>query len=329
MKMQAIVAGLVLGLAGAAASAQNNATQWDFENGTLAATFGPGSMAFWDRPDTGVPGSAEADTAFGATSSFGIGMINGVDANVMRVPAYFGTQGVVCHNASPHNGGGLYLNQYTLIFDIYVDNFTFTSGSGWFPFHNTNATNDNDADAYIQFGFGIGISGDYAGDFTPDTWHRVGLIFDLADPTGPRFTKFIDGGWVGVQILDPGLDDRWSMYCTDDPDTDVEDIFYLFTEPEGLYTSQAYISSVFFVDRAMTEDEVAALGGPDADGIMNPVPPSCPCDWNTDQVVNSQDFFDFLTNFFDSNADFNHDGVTNSQDFFDFLGCFFAPPEGC
>jgi hypothetical protein len=59
------------------------------------------------------------------------------------------------------------------------------------------------------------------------------------------------------------------------------------------------------------------------------IPPACPCDWNSDEVVNSNDFFSFLDDFFTSNADFNSDGVTNSQDFFDFLGCFFAPPGGC
>lgn len=49
----------------------------------------------------------------------------------------------------------------------------------------------------------------------------------------------------------------------------------------------------------------------------------CPCDWNHNGVVNSQDFFDFLGAFFASNADINQDGDTNSQDFFDFLSCFF------
>ena len=57
--------------------------------------------------------------------------------------------------------------------------------------------------------------------------------------------------------------------------------------------------------------------------------PACPCNWNGDDAVNSQDFFDFLDGFFASDADFNGDDVTNSQDFFDFLECFFAPPMGC
>jgi hypothetical protein len=54
----------------------------------------------------------------------------------------------------------------------------------------------------------------------------------------------------------------------------------------------------------------------------------CPPDFNNDGVVNSQDFFDFLSVLFAGTlgADFNHDGVVNSQDFFDFLTAFFA---GC
>lgn len=53
---------------------------------------------------------------------------------------------------------------------------------------------------------------------------------------------------------------------------------------------------------------------------------ACPCDWNADHVLNSADFFAFVTDFFAGTADFNCSGTTNSQDFFDFLACFFM---GC
>ncbi len=57
-------------------------------------------------------------------------------------------------------------------------------------------------------------------------------------------------------------------------------------------------------------------------------PAPAPPDFNGDNVLNSQDFFDFLNAFFaqEPGADFNADGTLNSQDFFDFLNAFFA---GC
>ncbi|MGE3107876.1 MAG: GC-type dockerin domain-anchored protein [Phycisphaerales bacterium] len=52
----------------------------------------------------------------------------------------------------------------------------------------------------------------------------------------------------------------------------------------------------------------------------------CPADWNADLLLNSQDFFAFLADFFTSAADFNGSGSTTSQDFFDYLAAFF---NGC
>jgi hypothetical protein len=70
--------------------------------------------------------------------------------------------------------------------------------------------------------------------------------------------------------------------------------------------------------------ELGATAALTANGMVTTTP--CLADWNRDETVNSQDFFDFLTAFFAGNADFNCTGDTNSQDFFDFLTAFFA---GC
>lgn len=50
----------------------------------------------------------------------------------------------------------------------------------------------------------------------------------------------------------------------------------------------------------------------------------CACDWNAADGLNSQDYYDFLHDFFAGSADFNGSGETNADDFFTFLQCYVA-----
>jgi hypothetical protein len=62
---------------------------------------------------------------------------------------------------------------------------------------------------------------------------------------------------------------------------------------------------------------------PGHDGVIDDC--ECLANWNGG-VLNAQDIFDFLNDWFAASADFNHSGATEIQDIFDFLNSWFA---GC
>jgi large repetitive protein len=92
----------------------------------------------------------------------------------------------------------------------------------------------------------------------------------------------------------------------------------------GSFYHEGDITEFMIYDRALTDAERQSVETYLTTRIH--VAPRCPCDWNGCDGMNSQDFFDFLVDFFAADADFNHSGATDSQDFFDFLVCFFG---GC
>jgi hypothetical protein len=82
--------------------------QWDFSNG-LRATIGS-DLLFNDEV-------SESDTLFGTTTSFEIADIGGEPAEVMYVPFGSRVGYKLLHGIAP-NGGGRYVNRYTLLMDV-------------------------------------------------------------------------------------------------------------------------------------------------------------------------------------------------------------------
>jgi hypothetical protein len=216
--------------------------QWDFP-GNLSATVGR-DLEYFDT-------TVAANTVFGTTTSFGIPDINGQPTSVMRFsPSPGAWGGYLAHHGAQPNGGGAYVNQYTVVYDVYY-NF----GGSWRSLWQTATNNSNDGDFFISDTDGIGISSVYNGSVTAAVWHRIAIAFDLGGPgPAPILTKFIDGVKVGQQTT--GIDVRDGRFS-------LGPSALLFADESG-DQAETFVSSVQISDGRRPDEFLAALGGPNA-----------------------------------------------------------------
>ncbi|MDX2133044.1 MAG: LamG-like jellyroll fold domain-containing protein [Planctomycetota bacterium] len=282
-------------------SAGTHETQVDFDaepapGDLIPSTFGPGQLEFWDRV---VPGSTRTFCAFGSTTSFGIPDIAGTPANVLNIPAFFADEGLRYNNLSPGNGGGTFVNQYTIGVDILWPSQGEVT-SGWFPFWNSNNTNSNGGDLWARFSdFSLGWDYNGASAVAPftapgviafDTWHRIVFSLDTSLCSN-RGKIYVNGVKVFDGPVPDSTDTLFSLYSTTDGDPtpdDNEAFSHFGSESTGARTAEAYINSFYFVDRTLSDAEVAAFGAADADGFLAP-PVSCEPDVNQDGNVDQDD----------------------------------------
>jgi hypothetical protein len=166
---------------------------------------------------------------------------------------------------SAANGGGQYINQYTFLIDILVP-----APLDYVPIFQTDTDMTNDADWYIapDGAFGIGALGYTApGLIAAGTWHRLGFAADLG-ANDVRY--YLDGTRVFTTSATGLLDGRFSIYSNADVGPDL--ILFNEGDTSGNYTHAALYNSIGFVDRALSDGEMAAIGGPSAAGIPVPEP---------------------------------------------------------
>jgi hypothetical protein len=220
-------------------------------------------MAYADAETSGL-------TTFGMTGS-GVPHIGGQAASFIRVPVMpnLGNGYHLTFNDTAPNGGGGYVNQYTVIMD-----FLSPGAPNWTALFNTNPNNPsgNDADFYIAPDLSVGIGSVYsgAGAIASDTWYRLAFVMNASAGT---MTYYVNGTQVASGSQSgSGLDGRWALFSNADAGPDL----LLFNEGDtsGNYTHELYVNSVAFVDYAMTGTELAGLGGPSAAGILVPEPSS-------------------------------------------------------
>ncbi len=230
--------------------------QWDFTQGNLAATIGS-PLAYLD-PLT------QAGTEFGTTTSFGIADIGGEAAQVMKVPGDLSNKiGYVMNHGIAPNGGGTRVNQFTIIYDLFVA----TEGSFAASLLQTSSgDNTDDGDLFWQQGnFGQGGEGyNGRGTFTAGEWHRVAAAYDMA-ATPPVVVKYVDGikqdDWTAGASIDAAR-------------RTLGPVAVLFGDGDADERREMYVNSVQVRAGRMTDAELALLGGPSAAGIPLTLPGS-------------------------------------------------------
>ncbi len=220
---KALVAG---GLVVGAGSAQAELVGlWEFENsGDLTAATTGIDLALTGS-DLAVAGSGGADA--GATQ--------------LGVGSFY----TMTHGIAP-NGGGSFVNQWSLVMDIQIPQASFGS---WLTFYQTNTSNSNDGDGFIRpssptGAVGVGATGYSTNTLDAETWYRV--VFSV-DNAGFHHT-YVDGVlWVDGDAQ--GTDGRFSL----DP------VLNILADNDG-DDAPLNVSNLAIFDEALTDGQVAGLG---------------------------------------------------------------------
>jgi hypothetical protein len=228
--------------------------EWNFVSGSLAPALGAGVLAYAD-------GATSNLTSFGQSDGVDVPHLSGHPTRYLRVPSFNGLANGfhVTFTDSGPNGGGIYLNQYTLLFDLLIP-----APLGWTALFNTNPQNANDADFYIDPLGRLGsaeIGFSTAGTIAAGAWYRIGFAADLA---AGRVRYYANGSVVFTGSA--SLDGRHALYSNVDAGPDL----LLFNEGDtgSNHTHPLYLSSVAFTDRELSAAEMQALGVPNDLGIF-------------------------------------------------------------
>jgi len=323
------------------AGSGSNATQVDFNTNpspdpVIGSTFGPGVLEFWDAA---LPGGTQSLAQFGTTTSFGIPNINGEEAGVMFLPALFSGEGLRFNNLSPGNGGGVWVNAYTLAYDLYIPSAQ-SATPVRIPFVETNNENANGGDFWGRFDdFSLGYQGDGTeaaawstpGAFQYDRWHRIVITSDTSLCVA-RGTIYVDGVPVFNGPIPDTNDNKYALYSTTDGDPEPDREAYAFIlSDNGARTADLYINSFYFVDRVLARSEITALGGASASGFFPP-PTGCDPDINCDGSPDQGDVACMIlavagdTSCICQDPDFNLDGSADQGDVAAIIGVVAGQP---
>lgn len=242
-----------------------------------AGAFASDVKGQWEFNDS-LNGIGGALTAVG-TFAYEDAQIAGQTARVARVTAGTPGNGFSLANPIGANGGGTRTNVYTLVMDVFLP----TESTGFQSLLQTGSTHvssaasnsamwANDGDWFVNGARGLGISGDYTDTGNAlrlglGAWNRLALVIDTTTTAGSSSTmyrSYVNGVLQNV-VQSPsswGRDGRFSLGGT----------VGLFLDEDGEQFSSFLVNSVQLRSVALTDAEIATMGGASATGIPEVVP---------------------------------------------------------
>ena len=233
---------------------------WDFAQADLSARTGQ-ALEFFDPNQTG---GARQKARFGLTSALGVPDIPGAASPVVAIPAFLADEGIVMPLAFAPNGGGYFLNQYTILMDVCLPA---SSAGQTITLLHTHHKHSLQSEFYIDARGGIGASPPFYGALSPGVWHRIGIVVDLTRPPDRRtpvedgnVRHYIDGRLAGQESLCraiPAIDSNYAL----------RPINLLFTDSRSGFRAPLVVGAIQVRNYPMSADEIALLARPSADGI--------------------------------------------------------------
>ncbi|MFI4861097.1 MAG: PEP-CTERM sorting domain-containing protein [Phycisphaerales bacterium JB063] len=219
---------------------------WDFENAANpgAATVGN------DLTYNNVNGSVAAQTGPAGDGAISIGVGDSFSLN---------------HGIAPNGGSTEYVNEYTVVYDLYLPAST---DATWRSLLQTTSTPDgNDGDVFVSTSnnVGVGAIGYSTGTLAADTWYRVVFSADIGTAGSSFFTTVLDTAGNEVwtyEHLEQGLDGRHALYSTAN-----DNIVHFFADDSG-EDHEVYVSTLALFDDNLTLQEARALGAPGSSVVV-------------------------------------------------------------
>ena len=206
---------------------------WEFDN---SANLGKATVGT-DLTITGTVPAWNATLADDQSDS-----LSGV---ITSAAAVSGNQLIATHGIAA-NGGGSYVNQYSIVMDLFSPA---SSRSSWRTIFQTNQGNSNDADYFINPGDQIGVAEmSYSGGTINETsWTRLAITVDLSSG-GDGVKAYLDGSLFHTHST-PALDGRFALDPT-----------LLFLSDNDGDNAPLNVGAIAIYDGILTSSEVSTLG---------------------------------------------------------------------